>query len=106
MLSPLLKSLIDTRDAHFQLLLTWMHSIWLALLLGCVLCGAARLPGCGQESGAVGVMMLSIIGLTLFEWIFEARARYLFLYAPFYVLLGTYGWARMTAWFQRKIGGK
>lgn len=105
-LSPLLKSLIDTRDAHFQLLLTWMHSIWLALLLGCVLCGAARLPGCGQESGAAGVMMLSIIGLTLFEWIFEARARYLFLYAPFYVLLGTCGWARMTAWFQRKIGGK
>lgn len=105
-LSPLLKSLIDTRHAHFQILLTWLHSIWLALLLGCTLCGAAQLFGGGQESGAVGVMMLSIIGLTLFEWIFEARARYFFLYAPFYVLLGTYGWAKAAACFQRRIARK
>lgn len=105
-LSPLLKSLIDTRDAHFQILLTWLHSIWLALLLGCVLCGASQLFGRGQERGTVGVMMLSIIGLTLFEWIFEARARYLFLYAPFYVLLGTYGWGQTAARLRRRIAGE
>ena len=37
------------------------------------------------------VMMLSVIGLTMFELIFEARARYLFTYAPVYILLGIGG---------------
>lgn len=35
------------------------------------------------------IIMLSIIGLTLFETIFEARARYFFIYAPFFILLAS-----------------
>ena len=35
--------------------------------------------------------MLTIIGLSLFELLFEARARYLYIYAPFYILLAVYG---------------
>ena len=95
-ISPLLKSLIDTGSARFPILLTVLQSIWLALLLGCVLCGV-QLFGGEREGGTMDVMMLSIIGLTLFEWIFEARARYLYLYAPVYVLLGAYGWWRAAA---------
>lgn len=37
------------------------------------------------------VMMVAIIGLTLFELMFEARARYLFCYAPIYALLAAWG---------------
>ena len=37
------------------------------------------------------VIMLSILGLTLFELLFEARARYLFTYAPLYIILALYG---------------
>ena len=47
-----------------------------------------------QDDAQVGlllVMMLSVIGLTAFELIFEARARYLFTYAPVYILLGIGG---------------
>ncbi len=35
--------------------------------------------------------LLALIGLTIFEQIFEARARYFFIYAPFYILLASAG---------------
>ena len=37
------------------------------------------------------VMILSIIGLTIFELLFEARARYLYIYVPVYILVALYG---------------
>lgn len=37
------------------------------------------------------VIMLTIIGLTLFETIFEARARYLFIYVPFFIITAVLG---------------
>ena len=35
--------------------------------------------------------MLAIIGLTIFETVFEARARYLFTYIPMYIILAIMG---------------
>ena len=37
------------------------------------------------------VMSLSIMGLTIFELLFEARARYLYIYVPIYILVFGYG---------------
>ena len=37
------------------------------------------------------VAMLAIIGLTIFEQIFEARSRYLYIYVPIYILLAING---------------
>lgn len=39
--------------------------------------------------------MLSLIGVTLFVLIFEARARYLFIYAPFYVIAAVSGFYKL-----------
>ena len=39
----------------------------------------------------LAAMMLALIGITLFETIFEARARYLFIYAPVYLTVGMMG---------------
>ena len=91
---PLLKRWIyPDEDGRFPGFATFMQCIWLALLLGGLLspvaCGAMK-----QDDAQVGlllVMMLSVIGLTMFELIFEARARYLFAYAPVYLLLGIGG---------------
>lgn len=66
----------------------WSNSVqmlWLTLLLFNVFAGLAR------RSSDQDVVMLAIIGLTLFEWIFEARARYLYTYAPLYILCAMYG---------------
>ena len=100
-LSPFLKSVIDIEHPRFQYLLTAMHSLWLAVLLGCALCGAQRLLD-REAQGLDGwnVMMLALIGLMIFEWIFEVRARYLYLYAPYFVMLGVYGWWSVLAKFK------
>ena len=39
----------------------------------------------------VAVLMLALIALTLFETLFEARARYLFIFAPLYITLAVCG---------------
>lgn len=93
-ISPLLKRWIyPDEDGRFPGFATFMQCIWLALLLGGLLSLAAY-DAMKQDDAQVGlllVMMLSVIGLTLFELIFEARARYLFAYAPVYLLLGIGG---------------
>ena len=35
--------------------------------------------------------MLAVIGLTLFELLFEARARYIYIYVPIYCILASIG---------------
>ena len=40
---------------------------------------------------STNVLMLGIIGLSLFELLFEARARYLYIYVPLYIILAIYG---------------
>lgn len=37
------------------------------------------------------VALLSIFGLTLFLWIFEARARYLYCFLPMYIICASIG---------------
>ena len=37
------------------------------------------------------VAYLTLIGLTIFTLLFEARARYLYLYAPYYIILAVIG---------------
>ena len=44
-----------------------------------------------QKASSVNVLMLGIIGLMIFELLFEARARYLFSYIPLYIVISIYG---------------
>lgn len=43
------------------------------------------------DMDALLILALSVIGLTIFELLFEARARYLFCYAPYYVIMASVG---------------
>ena len=96
-ISPFLKRQVVTDDpAHVPVLETYFQILWLGLLACSLLCGFAW-RACVQHDQRLDlllILLLSIIGLTLFELIFEARARYLFAYAPFYVLAGLAG-----AWY-------
>lgn len=42
------------------------------------------------------IMLVSLLALVLFLTIFECRARYLYLYLPFFVTLGVVGWDNIT----------
>lgn len=74
--------------------------IWLAVLLGAVICALRRAPG----GKIVNVMCFSLLALGAFLTLFECRARYLFLYAPYFVLLGVLGYRGVVQWTCRKIG--
>ena len=51
---------------------------------------------------AVLVIALSIIGLTMFETLFEPRARYFYIYVPFYVILAPIGLQNVLEKFKSK----
>ncbi len=101
-ISPFLKSIIYTGGSRYPIYQTAAQCVWLVLLVGCAffaLCQLIR-RDCGTDEAAV--MMLCIIGITLFQTVFEARARYLYIYAPFFVLLGVSGiWQTVQAVLNR-----
>lgn len=67
--------------------------LWLSMLVGCL--AACFLSSKGNA--ALSVICLSLLLLSVFLTLFECRARYLFLYAPYYVLLGVLGWAKIKS---------
>lgn len=89
-LSPFLKDVLYTFGSRYPAFSTWLQAIWLALLLGCLL---AVWPVKGPQTRCAqqAVLCLAIFGLTVFECIFEAKARYLYTCAPLFLLLGVWG---------------
>ena len=78
----------------------WMNTvqaIWM-LVLALALCCAVFV-----KEERLAVVMLSLIGITLFEMLFEARARYLYCYAPVYILMASIGLNRVRAWAADRI---
>lgn len=64
--------------------------LWLFVLVGCILIVLGRRP-----LKAEAVIAFTLLMLSAFLMLFEARARYLFLYLPFFIILGTMGWNRL-----------
>lgn len=96
--SPLLRNII-WGDGKMNL---WSETVrqmvWVCIL-------AASLGLIGYRKSADNVLLAvswTIVGLTLFELIFEARARYLYIYVPFYIISGVLGAVKIP----RKNGQK
>ena len=70
---------------------TVQQSLWMFVLIGMPL-GLFGIRTCGKRLRHVAAMLASIIMLTVFLLIFEVRARYLFLYSGYYVLLAAWGY--------------
>ena len=85
-LSPLLRSIYYSHEGR-------LYPVW-ANLAQMIWMGVLALGSCAWMNGKderLSVIMLSVIGFTLFETIFEARARYLLCYVPLYIVLCTLG---------------
>lgn len=80
---------------HYEWFTLWMQMLWMGSL--CLSVFAIK----SIQDKRVATLILSIIGLTMFELIFEARARYLFAYAPVYILLAVIGIKNIMAFFGR-----
>lgn len=74
-------------DRHYYIYFcNFEQMIWLA----CLCVGVFSIFQ-QKEKEELSVIMLSIIGLTIFELLFEARARYLYTYTSLYILLAATG---------------
>ena len=96
-LSPVIRSLIKPDGSGYNFFLSYKQIIWITMLflMLFVFIYPEKEPFRNGNS-ALMVMTMSILGLTLFELLFEARARYLFCYAPVYAVLS--GWGARNLW--------
>lgn len=98
-LASLFRGLYYTSDYSETGIYHWTWSnfeqmLWMTILVLTVLSGLL-----GKDENIL-VIMLAVVGLTLFELLFEARARYLYIYAPLYVVLASCGFSS----FYQRIG--
>lgn len=87
-LSSFFRNLYYNRNYKGKYYFIWANfaqMMWLTVLF------FAMLSGFFSKDKRITVVMVSIIGLTLFELLFEARARYLFAYVPLYIILAVCG---------------
>lgn len=86
-MSSLLRNIYynDGTGKYYNYFETTLQSVWIVLL-------AFSLFSCKiSKKYEISVIHLSIIGITLFLLLFEARARYLLLYGPYYIILAVLG---------------
>lgn len=87
-ISPLLKSFYYDAGENYRITSTLQQVLWVAVLIS--LLGLIFIDKLKPDNRLL-VLMLALIGLTMFELIFEARARYLYIYSPFYITLSVVG---------------
>lgn len=85
--SPLFRNIYYNRAYKGEFYAVWSNfeqAMWMTVLLFAIVSVFAR-------ERELHILMLSIVGISLFELIFEARARYFFIYVPFYIILAVRG---------------
>lgn len=83
--SPLIRSFYHGDGQYNRLLLNFEHALWLAVLaLSCLAMFSRR-------DRNFSVPALSLMGLLVYFMLFEVRARYVYIYAPLYILMAVLG---------------
>ncbi|MCD7955107.1 MAG: hypothetical protein LUG93_04985 [Lachnospiraceae bacterium] len=98
-ISPHLKACYYPEGIYYSLWQGFAQTVWMFVLFG--LLGLILMRIRRKETGALTVPVLAVLGLILFELLFEARARYLFTYVPVFVLLSAIGWREIFAVLSR-----
>lgn len=88
--SPYLRNIIEGDGKANRLFETIKQAAWLTVIFF-----SLALISCRKNVDCrLLVVMLSIIGITLFLLLFEGRARYLYTYVPIFILAGVVGVSR------------
>lgn len=89
--SPFFKNLYYRGGKYYPWFAALEQAIWLTLLfcsMGSVIYVWKRKQDVPK---GVHVLLLALVGLSLFELLFESRARYLFTYGPFFIIAACIG---------------
>ena len=89
-ISPFLRSYFYSYGENYPAFATFQQYLWLIILMGNL--GIVFIIKDKKMRSTMTVPTLALIGLTMFEMIFEARARYLFNYSPIFILTAAVGW--------------
>lgn len=84
-ISELVRSFYYHDGEFYGTFLTYMQCFWIAVLF------LQLFNKTTKKCGIIPVIELSIIGLTIFELLFESRARYLYIYSPLYIFMAVCG---------------
>ncbi|MCE5344253.1 MAG: hypothetical protein LLF96_11825 [Eubacteriales bacterium] len=89
--SVFLRTLYDKNSNAGVLIAMLMQGVWFAILLLC----AAAFWGKGRREAVTASLGLTLLGVTAYLLLFEAWPRYLFLYAPLFVIAAALGLQRL-----------
>lgn len=93
--SPFIKDICYSNGKYYDIFSTLKEALWILILtssMGILF----MIKNSSKTPHDITILLLSIIGLTIFVLLFEARARYLYTYSPFYVILGVLGWVSIV----------
>lgn len=90
-INELYKEMFYPDGAFYQIFRTIAQGIWLQILLGLPF---AALTG-KEHTREKAAVMVVLAGLLVFVMLFEARARYLYLYSPAFLILSLCGYERL-----------
>ena len=96
-LSEFLKNVYYERGKYNQIYTQIMQCLWISILI------FNMFSYNDSKSRKIAIIILALIGLFLFETIFEARSRYIFVYVPLYIFIGVIGIKNVLNWICRKI---
>lgn len=86
--SPFLKSFLYSIGENFIIYGTICQFLYIFVLIGCIVYGISQRKKIEDVSL---ILMLSFMGLFIFETLFEARARYIFTSIPLFIVMAAVG---------------
>lgn len=96
-LSEFLKNVYYERGKYNQIYTQIMQCLWISILI------FNMFSYNDSKSRKIAIIILALIGLFLFETIFEAMSRYIFVYVPLYIFIGVIGIKNVLNWTCGKI---
>ena len=96
-LSEFLKNVYYERGKYNQIYTQIIQCLWISILI------FNMFSYNDSKSRKIAIIILALIGLFLFETIFEARSRYIFVYVPLYIFIGVIGIKNVLNWTSRRI---
>ena len=98
-LSKFLKNIYYENEKYNMIYTQIMQCLWIGILI------FNMFSYNDGKSTKISIVILGIIGLFIFEILFEARSRYIFIYVPLYIFLGVIGLKNVLSFFMVKIKG-
>ena len=78
-IAPILRNIYYNDGKYFNIYSTIVQAIWIAIIMGCWCSAISALLEKNIDKERL-VMLITLVGITVFELLFEARERYIYMY--------------------------